>query len=75
MHPVVVKSIEFMISHGAYGSGQSSFGPTAFGLVQGEDEAERLREEVAAFLSSETGGEAFVTSANNVGAAVQVLEK
>lgn len=75
MHPEVAKCIEFMSSHGAYGSGQSSFGPTVFGLVQGEDEAEGLREKVAHFLSLDTGGEVFVTSANNVGAAVQVLEK
>lgn len=75
MHPLVERCIEFMSSHGAYGSGQSSFGPTVFGLVQGEDEAERLRGEVANFLSSDTGGEVFVASANNVGAAVQVLEK
>jgi predicted sugar kinase len=43
--------------------------------VQGEDEAERLRGEVAHFLSSDTGGEVFVASANNIGAVVQVLEK
>jgi beta-ribofuranosylaminobenzene 5'-phosphate synthase len=72
MHPAVVRCIEFMNNHGAYGSGQSSFGPTVFSLVRGEGEAERLREEVANFLSSGKGGEVFVASANNVGADVQV---
>ena len=74
MHPAVAKCIEFMADHGAYGSGQSSFGPTIFALVKGVDEAERLREEANVFLSSESGGEVFVTSANNTGAAIQVLE-
>lgn len=75
MNPEVARCIEFMSSHGAYGAGQSSFGPTVFGLVEGKDEAELLRKDVVTFLSSYTGGEVFVTSANNVGASVQVLEK
>jgi len=75
MHPAVAKCIGFMADHGAYGSGQSSFGPTVFALVKGVGEAERLREEANIFLSSESGGEVFVTSANNVGAAIQVLER
>jgi len=73
MHPVVRRCIQLMLKKGAYGAGQSSFGPSTFGLVQGEDEAGKLRDLVADFLEETSGGDAFYTSANNRGAAIKII--
>mgnify|MGYP006270228581 CR=1 FL=1 len=73
VHPVVRRCIQFMLKKGAYGAGQSSFGPSTFGLVQGEDEAEKLRDFVADFLEETVGGDAFYTSANNRGATIKIV--
>jgi len=73
MHPVVRRCIRLMLKKGAYGAGQSSFGPSTFGLVQGEDEAGKLRDLVADFLEETSGGDVFYTSANNRGAAIKII--
>jgi len=73
MHPVVRRCIQFMLKKGAYGAGQSSFGPSTFGLVQGEDEAEKLRDLVADFLEETSEGDVFYTSANNRGARIKIV--
>jgi len=73
MHPVVRRCIRFMLEKGAYGAGQSSFGPSTFGLVQGEDEAGRLRDLIVDFLDETSGGAVFCTSANNRGATVKIV--
>jgi len=73
MHPVVRRCIRFMLKKGAYGAGQSSFGPSTFGLVQGEDEAGRLRDLVAELLEETSGGDVFCASANNRGATVKIV--
>jgi len=73
MHPIVRRCIRFMLKKGAYGAGQSSFGPSTFGLVQGEDEARKLRDLVVDFLGGTGGGDVFHTSANNRGATVKIV--
>jgi len=73
MHPVVRRCIRLMLKKGAYGAGQSSFGPSTFGLVQGEDEAGKLRDLVADFLEETSGGDVFYTSANNRGATIKII--
>jgi len=73
MHPVVRRCIRFMLKKGAYGAGQSSFGPSTFGLVQGEDEAGKLRDSVINFLEERGGGDVFYTSTNNRGATVKIV--
>jgi len=73
MHPVVKRCIQFMLKKRAYGAGQSSFGPSTFGLVQGEDEARKLRDFVADLLEETSGGDAFYTSANNGGATIKIV--
>ena len=62
-----------MLKKGAYGAGQSSFGPSTFGLVQGEDEARKLKDLVVDFLGGTGGGDVFHTSANNRGATVKIV--
>jgi len=73
MHPVVRRCVRFMLKKGAYGAGQSSFGPSTFGLVQGEDEAGKLTDLVADFLEETSGGDVFYSSANNRGATIKIV--
>jgi len=73
VHPVVKRCIRFMLKRGAFGAGQSSFGPSTFGLVRGEYEAEKLRDSVINFLKEKRGGDVFYTSANNIGATVKIV--
>jgi beta-RFAP synthase len=61
----------YMLKHGASGVGQSSWGPTVYGLVEGEKEAGKLSVEVQGFLQKSSGGQVFCTSANNRGAYIK----
>lgn len=69
---VVSDTIDCMLKHGAHGAGQSSWGPTAYGLVGGDAHASELRGEVEEFLR-EKGYTAVVGVArpNNTGARVK----
>jgi beta-RFAP synthase len=62
---------KYMLKHGAFGVGQSSWGPTVYGLVEGEKEAEELSVEVQGFLQKSAGGQVFCTTANNRGAYIK----
>ncbi|HMK94116.1 MAG TPA: beta-ribofuranosylaminobenzene 5'-phosphate synthase family protein [Candidatus Limnocylindrales bacterium] len=64
--------IAYMLKHGAFGAGQSSWGPTVYGLVEGEKQAEKLAVEVQGFLQKSSGGQAFCTAANNRGAYIKI---
>lgn len=63
---------EYMLKLGAYGAGQSSWGPTVYGLIRGKAEAKKLQSDVQAFLNKSVGGEVFYTGANNRGAYIKV---
>ena len=63
--------IAHMLKHGAFGAGQSSWGPTVYGLVEGAKEAEKLSVEVQGFLQKSSGGQVFCTTANNRGAYIK----
>lgn len=63
--------IDFMLKRGAYGAGQSSWGPTVYGLLKGKAEAEKLTRELGDFLRSGVGGEVFCTCVNNRGAYIR----
>ena len=63
--------VNFMLNHGASGAGQSSWGPTVYGLVQGEEKAKKLASEVEGFLCRSVGGTVFWASANNRGAYIK----
>jgi beta-RFAP synthase len=62
---------KYMLKHGAFGVGQSSWGPTVYGLVEGKKEAEKLSLGVQGFLQKSTGGQVFFASANNRGAYIK----
>jgi beta-ribofuranosylaminobenzene 5'-phosphate synthase len=74
VHPLARSCVDFMRSKGAYGAGQSSFGPATFGLVNGKTEADRLETEVRGFLSANAGGIVFQSAANNHGALIKIIK-
>lgn len=69
---VARECIEHMSKLGAYGVGQSSWGPTVYGLVYGEEQAKSLALAVRSFLRKRVGGQVFHTRANNKGVYIRV---
>lgn len=72
MQPAVKSCIQIMLNKGAYGAGQSSFGPNAYALVKGESQARKLSLIVNKFIQEACGGTVFYSSANNKGAKVEI---
>jgi beta-ribofuranosylaminobenzene 5'-phosphate synthase len=66
----VTDIIEFMKETGAYGVGQSSWGPALYGVVK-HKEAKQALKEVKAYLNKGVGGQAFIVKANNKGATIK----
>jgi beta-ribofuranosylaminobenzene 5'-phosphate synthase len=58
---------------GAYGAGQSSWGPAFYGLTT-KDQAKEIKSKMQAFLNSGVGGQVFVAKANNRGAYIKVTK-
>ena len=73
INPFVKECMNFMMERGAYGAGQSSFGPTTFGLVHGEKQAHKLRKEIQKFIDQNVGGRVFCSQANNSGASIRFI--
>ncbi len=63
--------IKHMLENGAYGAGQSSWGPTVYGLAHEEAEAKKLSISTKKFLQESVGGQVFFTKANNKGAYIK----
>jgi beta-ribofuranosylaminobenzene 5'-phosphate synthase len=63
--------IKHMLENGAYGAGQSSWGPTVYGLAHGKVEAKKLAFTIKTFLQESVGGQVFFTAANNKGAYIK----
>jgi beta-RFAP synthase len=73
-HPRIEECVNYLLQNGAYGAGQSSWGPALYGLVDGEKQANKLLDEMNYFLNADSNtGSAFVTSVDNTGA--QVTER
>ena len=72
-NPVSERMVEFMLSRGAAGIGQSSWGPTVYGLVEGKERALKLLQDVMSKLESLGGGNAFPVRARYRGAQVIYL--
>jgi beta-RFAP synthase len=67
--------IGFMFECGVYGVGQSSWGPTVYGLAQ-EDGAQAVADRVRNFLAEKKMGcEAFVSRCRNRGAEITVSDR
>jgi beta-ribofuranosylaminobenzene 5'-phosphate synthase len=67
------ESIEFMQKLGAYGVGQSSWGPACYGLFR-KQEAKDAKLKVQAFLKNSFGGQVFTAKANNKGAYIKLTK-
>jgi beta-ribofuranosylaminobenzene 5'-phosphate synthase len=65
------EGIALMQKLGAYGAGQSSWGPAFYGLTQ-KEKAKEIKLKVKAFLSEGVGGQVFIAKANNRGAYIKV---
>ena len=71
--PAAADCIQFMKKAGAYGVGQSSWGPALYAVVK-QEEAKAVLSKVKAYLREGVGGQAFITKANNKGATIRVIE-
>jgi beta-ribofuranosylaminobenzene 5'-phosphate synthase len=65
------EGIALMQKLGAYGAGQSSWGPAFYGLTQ-KEKAKEIQFKVKAFLRKSVGGQVFIAKANNRGAYIKV---
>jgi beta-ribofuranosylaminobenzene 5'-phosphate synthase len=64
--------VAHMLDKGAFAAGQSSWGPTVYGLVRGEDQARALAQELKQFLGEEGEALIFHACARNQGAQISV---
>jgi beta-ribofuranosylaminobenzene 5'-phosphate synthase len=72
-HPLIEAGISFLLKSGAYGAGQSSWGPAFYGLVEDEIQAKLVKDRLSKFLNSEgRRGSAFYTGPNNDGAKIRI---
>jgi beta-ribofuranosylaminobenzene 5'-phosphate synthase len=67
------EGIALLQKFGAYGAGQSSWGPAFYGLTL-KGQAKEIRSKMQAFLNEGAGGQVFVAKANNRGAYVKVTK-
>jgi beta-ribofuranosylaminobenzene 5'-phosphate synthase len=56
---------------GAYGVGQSSWGPALYGVVK-QEEAKQALSKVKMYLNKSVSGHTFIAKANNKGATIKV---
>jgi len=73
--PLIRDCVRLMLASGAYGAGQSSWGPTVYGVVDNESNAEMLKQHLERFLNKKKGGAVFVVRANNEGARIAVSDR
>jgi beta-ribofuranosylaminobenzene 5'-phosphate synthase len=71
--PAAAECVEFMKKIGAYGVGQSSWGPALYAVVK-HGQAEQTFNQVKSYLRRGVGGEVFIANANNRGAIIKTLE-
>ncbi len=67
------EGIALMQKCGAYGAGQSSWGPTFYGLTY-KEKAKEMELKIKRFLKKNVGGQVFVAKANNRGAYIRVTK-
>jgi len=71
--PLLERLVGFLLEKGAAGAGQSSWGPTVYGLIEGKAQAQKLARDARAFLESAGGGVAFCAQPQNRGARIREL--
>ena len=70
---VAAEGIALLQKLGAYGAGQSSWGPAVYGVTQKEN-AKQIEIKVKAFLKKSVGGQVFTAKANNKGAYIKITK-
>ncbi len=70
---ITSEGIALMQKLGVYGVGQSSWGPTFYGVAQ-EEKAKEIEYRIKKFLRKSVGGQVFVAKANNRGACIRVIK-
>lgn len=64
--------VKFLLENGAQGSGQSSWGPTVYGVVEGMKNCRKLKDETEKFMGEKgIKGRAHCATPNNRGASVK----
>jgi beta-ribofuranosylaminobenzene 5'-phosphate synthase len=71
--PLLEKLVDFLLEKGAAGAGQSSWGPTVYGLIQGKEQARTLASEAQIFLDGLGGGQALCVRPHNRGAQIRKI--
>jgi beta-ribofuranosylaminobenzene 5'-phosphate synthase len=71
-HPRIEEGVNHLLAEGAYGAGQSSWGPAYYGLAESESHAEELIGSLQAMLDETGGGDAFFSRPDNRGAEIRV---
>jgi beta-RFAP synthase len=72
-NPISEKIVDFLLDRGAAGVGQSSWGPTVYGLIQGRNQARQLAKKVGAFMAELGGGQILCLQPQNRGAQVRLI--
>ncbi len=63
--------VNFLLENGAFGAGQSSWGPTVYGLVDSKEAGSKLKSATERFMNdNDIAGIIYCTAANNTGATV-----
>ena len=71
-HPVVEEAIKIMLKRSTCAC-QTSWGPTIYGIVDRQTQAELLTNELKKYLSKNGGGQVFYTKAANAGACIKEM--
>ena len=70
-HPFIYKGVNYLLDNGAYGAGQSSWGPAFYGLAQDQYHAEKLSSGLQDYFDEENiEGYSFISKPQNTGAIV-----
>ncbi len=69
----VANCIEAFLQAGAYGAGQSSWGPACYGLIRESDDVELIKKAITDVFDSSTGGSLFTAKVNNSGAQISTI--
>jgi len=69
--PIIQEGIDYFIEMGAYGAGQSSWGPTFYGLTKVAD-SQKFKDKMIEFLEKKMGGVVFIAEPNNRGAYIKI---
>ena len=71
--PAAAECLEFMKQAGAYGVGQSSWGPALYAVVK-QPQANQILAKVKHYLNNGEGGQVFIAKPNNKGATIKTIE-